>query len=125
MAEMNQIYKCEICGNIVEILHAGAGQLVCCNQEMDLLIAGKEDASTEKHVPIVSEGEAGIYVQVGEVSHPMESEHYIEWIEIIYDDGKQERKFLEAGSSPEANFCHKGKIIKVRAYCNLHGLWQA
>lgn len=117
MTQLNQIYKCGICGNIVEMVHASDGQLVCCGKPMDLQIEKSEDEGVEKHKPVVS----GKNVAVGSVPHPMEEKHYIEWVESIYNDGV-ERKNLKAGDKPEANF--EGEVSEARAYCNVHGLWK-
>lgn len=122
MTELNQIFKCNVCGNMVEMVHKGAGQLVCCGQPMELKKANDQDASIEKHVPVVEAVDGGIKVSVGSVPHPMEEKHYIEWIEIIVD-GRVARKFLKPGEAPTAEFCQRGDNIEVRAYCNLHGLW--
>ena len=119
-----EVYKCEMCGNIVEVVHAGAGALVCCGQEMKLISENDTDAAVEKHVPVTEKTDHGVKVTVGSVAHPMESEHYIEWIEAIAG-GKAYREFLEPGGAPEATFCVDGSIEKVRAYCNIHGLWKA
>lgn len=124
MTKLNQIYKCEVCGNIVEMVHVGVGELVCCNQPMTLQEENTVDAAKEKHVPVIEETEKGILVKVGEVDHPMDEDHYIEWIERIAD-GKVIRKNLKPGDKPEVIFCKKGENITVRAYCNLHGLWKA
>lgn len=123
MTKLNEIYKCNICGNIVEIVHAGAGQLVCCGQPMNLQNANTVDASLEKHVPAIEKTQGGFRVKIGSVAHPMETAHYIEWIEII-DNGKSCKEFLKPGDAPEAEFCLEAEKIEVRAYCNLHGLWQ-
>jgi superoxide reductase len=123
MAERFQIFKCDICGNIVEVLHAGKGQLVCCNEPMKELAANTVDASLEKHVPVIEKSEKGIIVKVGSVPHPMEEKHYIEWIEIIAD-GKVYRQFLAPGGQPEAFFPVQGDAITAREYCNIHGLWK-
>lgn len=123
MTKLNQIYKCNICGNIVEVLHEGKGQLVCCGQPMELLIGKTDDIGQEKHVPVVEKTETGIRVKVGSVPHPMEKEHYIEWIEIITDN-KIYRKFLRPGDKPEAEFKIKEKKVETREYCNIHGLWK-
>lgn len=125
MRKLNEIYKCNLCGNIIEVVHASGGQLVCCNENMNLLVENTVDASKEKHVPVVEKTENGILVKVGSVAHPMTDEHKIEFIEVIAD-GKVLRKFLKSGSAPEAKFCcvDKENII-VREYCNLHGLWKA
>lgn len=124
MANYLGIYKCEICGNIVEVLYAGDGELVCCGQPMKLMVENTVDASKEKHVPVVEKTAAGIKVKVGSVAHPMEEKHYIEWIEVIAD-GKAYRKFLNPGDAPEAVFCIEASEITAREYCNLHGLWKA
>ena len=124
MTEKLQIYKCEVCGNIVEMLHAGAGQMVCCGQPMNLFKENTTDAAKEKHVPVIEKTAAGIKVKVGSVAHPMEEKHYIEWIEVIAD-GKAYRKFLNPGEAPEATFEIKAEKVTAREYCNLHGLWKA
>ena len=122
MAKLKGIYKCKICGNIVEVLHEGQGELVCCGQPMKMMSEKTEDQGQEKHVPIVEKTENTFKVKVGSVEHPMESEHYIEWIELIAD-GKSYRKFLKAGDKPEAEFCISAENVRAREYCTLHGLW--
>lgn len=124
MAELKQIYKCNVCGNIVEVLHAGVGELVCCGQPMELLKEKTEDVGLEKHVPVVEKTETGIKVKIGSVPHPMEEKHYIEWVEIIADGGVC-RKFLKPGDMPEAEFEIKAEKIEAREYCNVHGLWKS
>ena len=124
MTEQKQVYKCNICGNIVEVLHAGAGQLVCCGQPMELLVERTEDVGKEKHVPVMEETETGIRVKVGSIPHPMEENHYIEWIEVIADDVIY-RRFLKPGHKPEAEFEIVAENITVREYCNVHGLWKS
>jgi superoxide reductase len=124
MAKQLEIYKCELCGNIVEVLHAGDGELVCCNQPMKLVKENTVDASKEKHVPVIEKTSAGIKIKVGSVAHPMEEKHYIEWIELIAD-GKAYRQFLKPGQTPEATFNVTAGQITAREYCNLHGLWKA
>lgn len=124
MTELMQIYRCKICGNIVEVLHTGAGTLVCCGQPMELMKEKTEDTGLEKHVPVVEETEKGILVKVGSVPHPMEDKHWIEWVQIMVD-GTIHRKFLKPGDKPEAEFKVKGKPDLVREYCNIHGLWKA
>ena len=124
MTEKLQIYKCEVCGNIVEMLHAGAGQLVCCGQPMKLFKENTTDAAKEKHVPVIERPATSCKVTVGAVLHPMEQAHYIEWIEVIAD-GKAYRKFLNPGEAPEATFELKAENVTAREYCNLHGLWKA
>ena len=118
------IYKCEVCGNIVEVLHEGAGELVCCGKPMVLVRENTVDASKEKHVPVMEKTEHGVKVKVGSAPHPMEEKHYIEWIEVMAG-GKAYREFLKPGAAPEAVFCVSGAIEGVREYCNVHGLWKA
>ncbi|HAR95305.1 MAG TPA: desulfoferrodoxin [Deltaproteobacteria bacterium] len=124
MTAQKQIYKCEVCGNIVEILHEGVGELVCCGQPMKLDRENTVDAAKEKHVPVISRIDGGFKVQVGETLHPSAPEHYIEWIEIIAD-GKAYRQFLKPGDAPEAIFTINATQVTGREYCNLHGLWKA
>ena len=121
--ERLQIYKCLKCGNMVEVIHAAGGTLVCCGESMTLLKEGETDAATEKHVPVVEKTADGFRVKVGEVSHPMEEKHSIEWIELIAD-GKAYRQFLKPGQSPEAVFNIDAENVAAREYCNLHGLWK-
>jgi superoxide reductase len=123
MAERLQIYKCEVCGNIVEVLHEGQGELVCCGEPMKLFVENTVDAAREKHVPVVEKSADAFKVKVGSVAHPMEETHYIEWIEVIAD-GKAYLQFLRPGGSPEATFDVKAEKITAREYCNLHGLWK-
>ena len=123
MTEQLQVYKCEICGNIVEVIHEGAGELVCCGQPMKLMEENTVDAATEKHIPVIEKTSEGIKVKVGSVPHPMEETHYIEWIELIAD-GQAFRKFLKPGDQPEALFKIDAIHITAREYCNLHGLWK-
>jgi len=124
MTEKLQVYKCEICGNIVEVLHAGGGDLVCCGQPMKRTVENTVDAAKEKHVPVIEKVPGGFKVKVGSVAHPMEEKHYIEWIEIVAD-GKAYRQFLNPGQAPEATFMIEAAAITAREYCNLHGLWKA
>jgi superoxide reductase len=123
MTERLQVYKCEVCGNIVEVLHEGKGELVCCGEPMKLLVEGAVDAAKEKHVPVVEKIAGGIKVKVGSVPHPMEEKHYIEWIEVIAD-GKAYCQFLKPGDPPEATFDIDAQAVTAREYCNLHGLWK-
>ncbi len=123
MTELNQVYKCEICGNIIEVLHTGKGTLVCCGQPMKLVEAKTEDQGREKHVPVVERDGNTVTVNVGSVAHPMEEKHWIEWVEVIAD-GRVYRKYLNAGEAPVATFCIDAKDLEVREYCNLHGLWK-
>lgn len=131
MTQFKQIYKCAVCGNIVEVLHVGAGQLVCCGQPMDLMEAKTQDQGAEKHVPVVADLPAsacqvkdGVKIKIGAVEHPMTAEHHIEWIEITTADGKSGKRFLKPGDLPEADFYTRKNIIGARAYCNIHGLWE-
>jgi len=119
-----QVFRCPICGNIVEVLTAGGGELVCCGQPMELLTENTVDASKEKHVPVVEKSAEGFKVRVGAVAHPMEEKHYIVWIELIAD-GKAYREFLKPGQAPEAFFCVKAEKVTAREFCNIHGLWKA
>ena len=123
MAKRIEIYKCEACGNIVEVLHGGDGELVCCGEPMKLMVENKVDAAKEKHVPVIEKISGGVKVKIGSVAHPMEDKHYIEWIEIIAD-GKAYRQFLKPGEKPEASFQVTADKIQAREYCNLHGLWK-
>lgn len=124
MAERLEVYKCDVCGNIVEVLHGGQGELVCCGKSMVKLVENTVDAAKEKHVPVVEKVEGGVKVRVGEVAHPMEEKHWIEWVEIIAD-GKAYRQFLNPGETPEAIFNVEAEQVTAREYCNLHGLWKA
>ena len=126
MTERLQVYKCMLCGNIVEVLHSGKGELVCCGKPMRLFTENTEDAAREKHVPVLTKEGGKIVVKVGSAEHPMEEKHYIEWIEIIAGD-KIYRKFLKPGEKPEAVFhgLEDTGNISAREYCNLHGLWKA
>jgi superoxide reductase len=125
MTKLREIYKCEICGNIVEVIHTGVGSLVCCNEEMKLLEEKNEDSSVEKHVPYIKKTENGILVKIGQnQDHPMTDEHYIEWIQVLADDVSY-RKFLKPGNKPEAEFPIKAEKISAREYCNVHGLWKS
>ena len=124
MTKKNEVYKCPLCGNIVEVVHTGAGELVCCGQPMDLMAENTVDAALEKHVPVVEKVDNGYKVTVGSVPHPMEDKHWIEWIELIAD-GKVYRQNLAPGETPEAAFCVDAGDAFARAYCNLHGLWKS
>ena len=124
MTEKLEIYKCEVCGNVVEVLHAGAGELVCCGQPMKLFKENTVDAAKEKHVPVIEKVANGYKVKVGSVPHPMEEKHYIEWIELIAG-GKAYRQFLKPGDTPEAFFAVDAEKVTAREYCNLHGLWRS
>ncbi len=118
-----EIYKCNLCGNIVEVLHGGDGELVCCGEPMKKLIEKTEDQGMEKHVPVIEKSDGGFLVKVGSVTHPMEAEHYIEWIELSAD-GKAYREYLCPGMAPEATFIVDAKNVTAREHCTLHGLWK-
>lgn len=125
MAKRQDVYKCNLCGHIVEVLHGGGGTLVCCGQDMVHLEPNTVEASKEKHIPVVERLSEGQYmVKVGSVAHPMESAHYIEWIELV-TEGKTTIQFLQPGQAPEARFSlGSDEKVFARAYCNLHGLWK-
>jgi len=121
MTKQNQIYKCEVCGNIVEVLHIGAGELVCCGQPMKLMEEKIKDEGKEKHLPVI---EKSSIIKIGEVEHPMNENHFIEWIEITTENEKKLKKFLKFDDKPQFDFNIKERIISVRCYCNIHGLWK-
>ena len=123
MAKRLEVYKCDMCGNIVEVLHGGAGRLVCCGQEMKLMEEKTADASTEKHVPVIEKVDGGYKVVVGSTAHPMEEKHWIEWIQLIAGDVTM-RTFLHPGDAPEAVFRTDAAEVAAREYCNVHGLWK-
>ena len=124
MANVLEVYKCELCGNIVEVIHAGGGDLSCCGQEMKLLSENTVEAAKEKHVPVIEVGDGCVKVTIGSVAHPMEEKHYIEWIELLAD-GKAYRQFLNPGDAPTATFNVTGTNLSARELCNLHGVWSA
>jgi len=125
MAKLKGIYKCEICGNVVEVLHEGVGALVCCGEEMKLMEEQTKDSSVEKHVPYIEKTDDGVIVKVGQnEDHPMMEKHYIEWIQVMAD-GTSYRKFLKPGDKPQAKFSVKADKITAREYCNIHGLWKS
>ena len=123
MTKKLQVYKCEVCGNIIEVLHEGQGELVCCNEPMKLMEEKTAEMATEKHVPVVEKTSDGIKVTVGSVPHPMQDEHLIEWIELLAD-GKVFRQFLTPGAKPEAVFSIQAGTVSAREHCNVHGLWK-
>ncbi len=123
MTKKLEIYKCNICGNIVKVMHEGMGKLVCCNQEMKLFNENTQDAAKEKHVPVIQKTENGYTVKVGDINHPMNEKHYIEWIELITEN-KVYTKHLNPNNNPIAAFNTNSKKVSARAYCNLHGLWK-
>jgi len=123
MAARLEVYKCMVCGNIVEVLTGGAGELVCCGEPMRNLVAKTADEGKEKHVPVIEKTDTGIKVKVGSIAHPMEQKHYIEWIQLTAD-GKSYRQFLQPGKVPEAIFNVKAESVSAREHCNVHGLWK-
>ena len=124
MVKLKEVYKCAICGNIVEVVHAGIGELVCCGQPMELLTEKLQDVGNEKHVPVIEKTPTGVKVKVGSIPHPMEEKHYIEWIELHADEAIY-RRFLGPMDKPEAEFCVTAKTLSARDYCNIHGLWKS
>ena len=120
----SQIYRCQLCGNLVEVINGAGGTLSCCGQPMTGLEENTVDAAKEKHVPIITTVAGGTKVTVGSIAHPMEEKHYIGWIELAVD-GKVYRQYLKPGEPPEAFFPVTGKNLSAREYCNLHGLWKA
>ena len=123
ITELNEIYKCEICGNIVHMIHGGAGELVCCGQPMILMDEKTAEMAVEKHVPVIERDGDLVKIYVGSTLHPMEEKHYIEWIELVTED-RSYRKYLRPGDPPEALFLCKAEKISARDYCNVHGLWK-
>lgn len=121
---LEEVYRCNICGNIVEVVHKGGGTLVCCGQEMQLLLENTVDAAKEKHVPVVEKRADKVVVKVGAVVHPMDPDHYIEYIELLTDGGMFIR-YLKPGDKPEAVFEGKFGTVTARAFCNKHGLWKS
>jgi superoxide reductase len=124
MAAKLEVYKCEACGNMVEVVHGGDGELVCCDEPMVLLTENTTDAAKEKHVPVIEKVDGGYLVKVGSVAHPMEEDHLIEWVELVAD-GKAYRQFLNPGDAPEAFFAVEATTVVAREFCNKHGLWKA
>ncbi len=123
MTIRNEVYKCDLCGNIVEVLHEAGGVLSCCNQPMAVKKENTTDAATEKHVPVIDIIDGGYKVTIGEVAHPMMEDHYIEWIELIAGDQIM-RQYLKPGDEPVAVFKTDAANVVAREYCNLHGLWK-
>jgi superoxide reductase len=122
--QIGQVYQCGICGNIVQVVHAAGGTLVCCNQPMNLLAENTTDAAQEKHVPVITKVPGGVKVTVGSVAHPMAADHYIEWIEVQAGD-RVHRQHLNPDAAPEATFMVGDGPVSAREFCNLHGLWKA
>ncbi len=126
MVSEKDVFKCDVCGNVVEVVFAGGGELVCCGKPMRLLPELTHDAGEEKHVPVVEETDSGVLVKVGSVAHPMEEKHFITFIEVITKSGASYRKYLTPSDKPEASFVvSKDEILAVREYCTLHGLWKS
>jgi superoxide reductase len=124
MTQRFQVYKCKVCGDVVEVLHDGSGPLACCSQPMDSLAENTTDAAKEKHVPVIERSSGMVRVTIGSVPHPMEEKHYIEWIQLIAD-GRAYRQFLKPGMAPEAIFPVEATDVTAREHCNLHGVWKA
>ena len=124
MTELKQVYKCNVCGNMTEVVHESGGTLSCCDQPMELLTENTKDAALEKHVPVVEKIDGGYKVKVGEVAHPMEEKHYIEWIELVTPTGVM-REHLKPGDTPEATFLTTATDVFAREFCNLHGHWKS
>jgi len=124
MTAIKQVYKCSICGNMVEVIHAGAGTLVCCGKNMDLLVEKDEDNGFEKHVPVIEKSGDELLVKVGSVEHPMEEKHYIEWIE-LHTQSSVFRRYLKPGEKPEARFKPIEGVQYAREYCSIHGMWKS
>jgi superoxide reductase len=119
-----EIYRCKVCGNLVEVVDVGGGPMVCCGESMELLFEKVKDQGTEKHTPVITKGQNGLKVMVGSIPHPMEEEHFIQWIQVIADNNNAERKYLTPNDMPEGEFNVHGRKMVVRAYCSLHGLWK-
>jgi len=124
MTIRGEVYKCSVCGNIIQVVHAAGGNLACCGKPMILQVENTVDASLEKHVPVIEKTDNGYKVKVGSIPHPMETAHYIEWIELIAD-GTSYMKFLKPGDAPETEFQISAQTVSAREYCNLHGLWKS
>jgi len=124
MTKLRQVYKCDVCGNMIEVIHASVGELVCCGQPMTLQTENTVDAAVEKHVPVIEKVEGGVLVKVGSAEHPMIDTHYIEWIE-IHTDKKVYRQYLSPGEKPQARFMVEEDVLYAREYCNIHRLWRS
>jgi len=124
MTQLSQIYRCRVCGNMAEMVHPGAGSMVCCGETMELLAEKTGDTGMEKHVPVITRDGANITVRVGSVPHPMEEKHYIALIELLAD-GRVYRKFLAPGEEPQAVFCCQAEEVSAREWCTIHGLWKS
>lgn len=125
MTQVSDIYVCKTCGQVVEVVHGGAGELVCCGKPMEKQVAGTSDGAAEKHVPVIEKIAGGYLVKIGSVPHPMTEAHYIEFIELMCEKCGVQRKYLKPGDVPQATFTCDGEKVTAREYCNLHGLWEA
>lgn len=125
MIALRQIYRCETCGNVLEVMYVSSDSLACCDKPMDLMVENSMDAAHEKHVPVVEGNDFGVFVRVGAVPHPMEEKHYIAFIEVVTKDNMVLRKELRPGNIPEAEFpIALSDVLYAREYCTLHGLWK-
>jgi len=123
MNRRNQVFECEVCGEVAEVLRDGAGELFCCGVQMQSRAENSTDAADEKHVPVAIKISGGVKIEIGEIAHPMENSHFIEWVEVANPDGEIVKKFLKPGETPAAEFQIKNPT-SARAFCNLHGLWK-
>ncbi|MBN1437427.1 MAG: desulfoferrodoxin [Sedimentisphaerales bacterium] len=123
MANRLELYKCDKCGNVIEMIWGDYRHMLCCGTMMHPVEAKTADAKTEKHVPVIEKVPGGFKVTVGSVPHPMEENHYIQWIE-IQADGKVYTEYLKPGMAPEATFTIDAEKVTAREYCNVHGLWK-
>jgi len=124
MTNRNEIYRCTVCGNVIEVASPAAGTLSCCGQPMRLMRENTTDGAKEKHVPVVERISGGYRVRVGSAEHPMLSNHYIQWIE-LFDGDALMRRYLKPGDKPEATFRTDSDTVYAREYCNLHGNWRS
>lgn len=125
MSEEKQVYRCNICGNMVEVLHLGTGKLVCCGNRMQLLEEKREGLGPQKHIPVIEQIDNGVKIKIGETEHPMEENHCVEWVELVTDDAVY-RKVFKPGEKPEAEFnidLADINSVSAREYCSIHGLW--
>ncbi len=126
MTIISEIYKCNTCGNIVEVVHSGVGQLVCCGKPMELQVEKVAEEGNEKHLPVIETDGKKFKVKVGSIPHPMEEKHFIELIEVL-NNGKVVASYHpRPGEKPEAEWTFEGtEGLTARAYCNVHGLWSS
>lgn len=123
MMKETKIWKCKVCGAVMETVSGVSHNPTCCGQAMEEVSPLKKDGAAEKHLPVAEKVTGGLKVSVGSVPHPMTEEHHIVWIEVLYGDGHVCRRYLQPGEEPEAWFCRE-KGVKMREFCNLHGLWE-